>query len=300
MNSQTDVMNYIKGGMRRTGGGVLDFWNKYKRNKIGVAGLGIIIFFTLMAILAPVISPYNPNTINSSLYLSPPSSAHLLGTDSLGRDLLSRDFYGAQISLIVGFAAAAISVFVGLVIGLYSGYFGGWADEILMRVTDFFLVIPTLVFMIVIAAVIGPSLVNVILVIGLLSWPSTARTIRSMVLSIKNWPFIESAMINGGKSNYIIFRHIAPNVFPVVFANAVMSVASAIFAQASLVFLGVGDITDISWGGIIHNAFAFGAVSAGMWWYVIPPGLFIILVILGFTMTGYSLEEMFNPKKRGF
>ncbi|EQD33663.1 ABC-type dipeptide/oligopeptide/nickel transport system, permease component [mine drainage metagenome] len=202
--------------------------------------------------------------------------------------------------MIVGFAAAAISVIVGLVIGLYSGYFGGWADEILMRVTDFFLVIPTLVFMIVIAAVIGPSLLNVILVIGLLSWPSTARTIRSMVLSIKNWPFIESATINGGKSNYIIFRHIAPNVFPVVFANAVMSVASAIFAQASLVFLGVGDVTDISWGGIIHDAFAFGAVTAGMWWYVIPPGLFIILVILGFTMTGYSLEEMFNPKRRGF
>jgi peptide/nickel transport system permease protein len=175
------------------------------------------------------------------------------------------NIYGSRISLIVGFAAAAVSVILVLLIGIISGYMGGLIDEVLMRITDFFLVIPTLVLMIIIAAIIGPSLINVIFVISLLSWPPTARMVRSMVLSIKEWPFIESAKASNAGRLYIMFVHVLPNIIPIVFANATLAIADAIFSQASLVFLGVGDVTDISWGEILHYAVSSGALSAGDW-----------------------------------
>ncbi|MGC9138796.1 MAG: ABC transporter permease [Thermoplasmata archaeon] len=275
-----------------------EFWKDFKRNKMGLVGLGIIIFFFLMAVLAPFISPYNPNQTNPNLFLSPPSSQHLFGTNEIGQDLLSRNIYGAQISLEVGFAAAAVTVIVGLLIGLISGYFGGIIDEILMRITDFFLVIPSIVFMIIMSAFLGPSLINVIFVIGLLSWSPTARVVRSMVLSIREWPFVEAARASNAGHFYIMFRHIMPNVIPIVFANATMAISNAIFSQAALVFLGVGDVNDISWGQIMHFALYSGAISAGDWWYIVPPGVFIIMLILGFILLGYSLEEIFNPRLR--
>ncbi len=277
---------------------IIDFWRIFKRNKFGLAGLIIILIFLIMAIFAPIISPYNPNQTNPNLFLSKPSLNHPFGTNELGEDLLSLNIYGSRISLIVGFAAAAVSVILGLLIGIISGYLGGLIDEVLMRITDFFLVIPTLVLMIIIAAIIGPSLINVIFVIGLLSWPPTARMVRSMVLSIKEWPFIESAKASNAGRSYIMFVHVLPNVIPIVFANATLAIAGAIFSQASLVFLGVGDVTDISWGEILHYAVSSGALSAGDWWYVIPPGTFIVLLILGFVLLGYSLEEILNPRLR--
>lgn len=277
---------------------ISEFWKNFKRNKMGLIGLGIIVFFFLMALLAPFISPYNPNQTNSGLFLSPPNSQHLFGTNEIGQDLFSRNLYGAQISLEVGFAAAAVTVIVGLIIGLVSGYFGGILDEVLMRITDFFLVIPSIVFMIIISAFLGPSLINVIFVIGLLSWPPTARVVRSMVLSIREWPFVEAARANNAGHFYIMFRHIMPNVIPIVFANATMAISNAIFSQAALVFLGVGDVNDISWGQIMHFALYSGAISVGDWWYIVPPGIFIILLILGFILLGYSFEEIFNPRLR--
>jgi len=277
---------------------IVDFWRIFKRNKFGVGGLIIILIFLIMAIFAPFISPYNPNQTNPNLFLSKPSLNHPFGTNELGEDLLSLNIYGSRISLIVGFAAAAVSVILGLLIGIISGYMGGLIDEVLMRITDFFLVIPTLVLMIIIAAIIGPSLINVIFVIGLLSWPPTARMVRSMVLSIKEWPFIESAKASNAGRLYIMFVHVLPNVIPIVFANATLAIAGAIFSQASLVFLGVGDVTDISWGEILHYAVSSGALSAGDWWYVIPPGTFIVLLILGFVLLGYSFEEILNPRLR--
>ncbi len=277
---------------------ISEFWKEFRKNKMGLVGLIIIIFFVLMAITAPFVAPYNPNETNPDLFITPPSSSHLFGTNEIGQDLFSRNLYGAQISLIVGFSAAIVTVFVGLIIGLISGYFGGIIDEILMRITDFFLVIPAIVFMIIISALVGPSLLNVIMVIGLLSWSPTARIVRSMVLSIKEWPFIESARANGAGHLYIMFRHIVPNVIPIVFANMTLAISNAIFSQAALVFLGVGDVNDISWGNILHFALSSGAISAGDWWYVVPPGLFIILLILGFILVGYSLEEILNPRLR--
>lgn len=275
-----------------------NFWDEFKTNKKGIIGLIIVLFFTFIAVLAPLISPYNPNMTNPSLFLAPPSRLHLLGTNTLGQDLFSRDIFGAQISLLVGVSAGAVAIVIGLLAGLVSGYIGGLVDEVVMRIVDFFIVIPALVFMIIIAALLGPSLVNVIMVIGLLSWAPTARIIRSMVLSIREWPFVESAKANNAGSFYIMFRHIFPNVTSVLYGNAMLAISSAIFTQAALVFLGVGNVTSISWGGIIRDAYTSGALTAGDISYVLPPGVFIFILIFGFIMLGFAVEEIMNPRLR--
>ncbi|MEM3192020.1 MAG: ABC transporter permease [Candidatus Parvarchaeota archaeon] len=275
---------------------ISDFWHDFKKNKMGITGLIIIVIFVLIAVLSPFISPYNPNSPSLGASLLPPSIHHLFGTNEIGEDLFSRDMYGAKIPLEVGFVAAAITVILGLLVGLISGYFGGIADEVLMRITDFFIVVPVLIFMIIIAAFVGSSLINVILIIGLLSWAPTARIVRSMVISLREWPFVEVAKANNAGPFYIIFRHIMPNVIPLVFATATLAIANAIFAQTSLAFLGVGNVNAISWGSIMHFAFYSGAIDDGDWWYIVPPGVFIILLILAFIMISFSLEDIFNPR----
>ncbi len=272
---------------------------EFLHNRKGAAGLAIVAAFTFMALFAPFISPYNPTSTNPQAFLLPPSPSHPFGTDNLGQDLLSRDLYGAQISLIVGLAAAGVAVAIGLVTGLVSGYFGGLVDEVIMRIVDFFIVIPALVIMIVVAALLGPGLLNVIAVIGFLSWAPVARIIRSMVLSLRERPFVESARANNGGSLYIMFRHIFPNVSSVLYGNAMLAVSSAIFTQAALVFLGVGNVTSISWGGIIREAYTTGALTAGDMAWVVPPGIFIFTLIFGFILIGYAVEEIMNPRLRG-
>ncbi len=274
------------------------FLKLFAHNLKGMTGLVIVLTFVMMGVLAPFVSPYSPYATNPNAFLLSPRPSHPFGTNVLGQDLLTLDLYGAQISLIVGLSSAAIAVGLGLVAGLFSGYFGGVVDEIIMRIVDFFIVIPALVFMIIIAALLGPSTVNVILVIGMLSWAPTARIIRSMVLSIREWPFVESARANNAGSLYIMFRHIFPNVSSVLYGNAMLAVASAIFTQAALVFLGVGNVTAISWGGIIREAYATGALTNGDLSYVLPPGFFIFILIFGFIMIGYAIEEILNPKLR--
>ncbi|MGC9149073.1 MAG: ABC transporter permease [Sulfolobales archaeon] len=278
--------------------GLRDFWVIYRRSKYGVVGLGIISFFVFIAVAAPLITRYNPYETNPSAYLLPPSSEHWFGTNEVGQDLFSLNIYGARISLLVGFTAALIAVSLGTLIGLVSGYYGGLIDEFLMRITDFFLVIPPIILMIVIGAVLGPSLINVIIIIGMLSWSPTARVVRSMVLSIKEWAFIEAIRAIGGGDRRIIFRHILPNVASVIYANMALATSNAIFSHAAMVFLGVGNVNDLSWGMILHYAFASGALSTGKWWYFVPPGVFIVLVIIGFVLVGFSLEEIFNPRLR--
>ncbi|MGB9729984.1 MAG: ABC transporter permease [Thermoplasmata archaeon] len=274
-----------------------NYLRSLKKSRMGIIGWGIIVFFVLIAVLAPIISPYNPNATTNA-YLSPPSLTHPFGTNQLGQDLFSQNIYAARISLLVGLSAGFFTTIIGLLIGLFSGYYGGILDEILMRITDFFLVVPAIVLMIVISALIGGSTISVILIIGGLSWPITARTIRSMVLSIKEQPYIESAKANNGGSIYIMFRHILPNVMPVVFANASLSIANGIFSQAALVFIGVGDISDLSWGIIMHFAYDTGTITTGQWWYIVPPGLFIVILIIGFTFLSSSFESIFNPRVR--
>ena len=270
------------------------------RNKMGVAGLAILIVFVLMALFANVLAPEaRLSVINApGAPLEPPSATFWLGTDELGRSVLDLVIQGSQISLLVGFFATGISMLIGAFIGIAAGYFGGWGDVILMRFTDWFLVIPFLPLAIVLAAILGQSLFIIALVIGITTWPGTARVVRAQVLTLKERPYVERARALGAGHRHIIGRHILPNVFPLIFANTILVVAVAILAETTLSFLGLGDPFSVSWGSILESAFSEGAISLGAWWYLVPPGLCIVLVVLGFTMCGYAFDEILDPRLR--
>ncbi len=274
----------------------IEFWKKFKKRKIGFVGLGIIIFFSLLAILAPILPIPSPFSTNYSLKDLPPSLEYPFGTNDVGESVLSLSIWGTQVSLIVGVAAAAVVILLGLTIGIISGYMGGIVDEVLMRLTDFVLVLPSLILAIIIGALYGTSLLNIILIISFVSWPRTARIVRSMTLSIKERQFIESVKAANGSTLYIVLRHILPNVMNVVIATAVLSISGAIFTQAAMVFLGVGNVSSISWGQQIEMAFTTGEVVSGYWWTSFFPGLFLVLLIVGFLFLNIPLEEIFNPK----
>jgi peptide/nickel transport system permease protein len=272
----------------------------FVRNKMAVAGLAILVVFVLMALFANVLAPEaRLSVINApGAPLEPPSAQFWLGTDEHGRSVLDLIIQGSQISLLVGFLATGISMLIGAFIGIAAGYFGSWGDVILMRFTDWFLVIPFLPLAIVLAAIIGQSLYIIALVIGITTWPSTARVVRAQVLTLKERPYVERARALGAGHRQIIGRHILPNVFPLIFANTILVVALAILTETTLSFLGLGDPFSVSWGSILESAFAEGAISLGAWWYLVPPGLCIVLVVLGFTMCGYAFDEILDPRLR--
>lgn len=283
------------------------FWSTFKSivgKKLALAGFVIIMFFVVMALGAPLfVGPYQ-NYLALSRPFLPPSSAHPLGTDESGKDILNILVYGSQVSLLVGFAASLMAMIVGTSLGLISGYYGRATDQIISRITDFFLVIPWLPFVLVLVSVLGSSLPTIIVAIALVSWPTTTRVIRSQVLSIKERQFIERARAVGAPKGYILARHILPNVMPLVWAEAVLTVSSAIFTEAFLSFFGLGWNTPgaiESWGQMVNNAYTYLAILRGMWWYFAPPGIFITLLVLGFAMLGYGIEEIMNPalKRRG-
>ena len=258
--------------------------------------LGFTLF---VAIFAPVLAPYDPFatppvTIND-IY-QPPSAEHPLGTDDGGKDVLSALIYGSRVSLIVGFTAAAIAIVIGGTIGIVAGYKGGRTGGALMRFTDFFLVIPDLALQIVLVAILGPSLLTIIAVIGVLGWTTTARLIRSQSLTVRERKFVSRAHAIGASDWYIIRRHIVPLVLPLMLANAVLVISLAILSESTLAFVGLGDPTVISWGKMLNFAFSRGAMSAGAWWAFIPPGLAIVWVVLGTTLLGTALEDILNPR----
>lgn len=271
----------------------------FKSNKMGMVGISIFVFFGLIALIGPIIFPYNPLQIGSgNEVLQPPSSEHWLGTDDLGRDVFAALISGSRVSLGVGVLATVITMVVGTLIGIASGYSGGKVDTILMRFTEIFLVLPWLPLMLVLAALLGSSIWNIILVIGLTSWSSTARIVRAQTLSVKERQFIERAKAIGANDFYIMYKHILPNVFPLIFANTILVSAVAILSETSLSFLGMGDASHPSWGMMLHYAFTSGAASVGAYWFLLPPGLCVVGVVLGFTFLGYAFDEYFNPKLR--
>jgi len=279
---------------------VKSFWEAFKRSRLGMTGLILLLIFLIIAITAPIISPYpvyGPEARVGTPF-EPPSSKHWLGCDELGRDLFSQLLWGTQVSLFVGFLAALMATFIGLVIGIISGYFGGIVDDLLMRITDIILVIPGLPFMIILAAVLGPSIINIVFVIGILGWTGTARLIRSQVLSLKERPFVEAARAAGASDAHIMFKHIMPNVMPLAFAQMILGVSGAILSEAGLSFLGLGDPSHISWGMMLQSAYLFGALHTGAWWYIIPPGIMITAVVVAFTFMGYAFDEILNPRYR--
>jgi peptide/nickel transport system permease protein len=265
-----------------------------KRGLFGVSVLALFLFLTLFGAL---LAPYDP-LASSTEVLQPPSSSHLLGTTEAGSDVLSQVMVGARVSIVVGFAAAVISAVLGAAVGLIGGYFGGWTDRIFDSFENWFLVIPTLPLMVVIARLLDPSLTVLILVIGLTSWAGTGRIVRSQVLTLKERAFVERARALGASDLYIIRTHILPNTLPLIFANTVLIVAVAILAEAGLAFLGLGDPNSISWGTMLEAGFESSAPSAGAWWYVVPPGLCITVLVFAVAVLGYLFEEQVNPRLR--
>ena len=272
----------------------------FAKNKMGVAGLAILTVFVVLALFADVLVPEARLSVANApgIPLQPPSSQFWLGTDELGRSVLDLVIQGSQVSLLIGFLATAISMLIGALIGITAGYFGGWIGVLLMRVTDWFLVIPFLPLAIVLVAILGRGLFVIAFVIGITTWPGTARVVRAQVLTLKERPYVERARALGASNRQIISRHILPNVFPLIFANTILVVAAAIFTETTLSFLGLGDPFSISWGRILESAYAEGAISLGAWWYLIPPGLCIVLVVLAFTMCGYAFDEILDPRLR--
>jgi peptide/nickel transport system permease protein len=222
----------------------------------------------------------------------------LLGLDDGGVDMLTLLLWGSRVSLVVGFAATVVAMIVGGGIGLLAGYFGGKTDVVLMRVTDYFLVIPDIPLMIAAAAIWGRSLVNIILIIGLIYWTSTARLIRAQVKSVRERVYVKRARAMGASNTRLMVKHVLPQVTPLLVANTVLMMAFAIFAETAIAFLGLGDPTAISWGRLIENAFEGNAVILGAWWAVVPPGVCVAVVILACTMLGQGIEDALNPRLR--
>jgi peptide/nickel transport system permease protein len=279
---------------------LLGFWRVYRQSRMGMVGLFLLIVFILLALAGPLLVSEEDLGLTDlpGLPFQPPSLRFPLGTEFFGRSVLDLVIYGSRISLLVGFAATVMTMTVGTAVGISGGYFGGKTDSVMNALTNWFLVIPWIPLAIVLASILGRSLVNTILVIGLTSWAGTSRLVRADTLSVKERPYVERARALGASNWHLISRHILPNVMPVIFANTVLTVALSILAETTLAILGLGDLRNPSWGIIIFEAFDAGALSAGYWWWLIPPGICICLVTLAFTMCGYALDEVLNPKIR--
>jgi peptide/nickel transport system permease protein len=271
-----------------------DFWRRYRRNKGAVVSLIGFLFLLLVALLAPVLSRCDPFDIIDEWFLSPNLDA-LFGTDNLGRDIYSQILYGARTSLTVAFLATLTSVTIGIIMGVFSGFFGGKIDELLMRITELFQVIPRFFLALTLIALFGASLWNLIVVIGLSSWPRTARLVRAEMLSLKEREFVEAARALGSGNLNLMFDEIFPNATPPVIVNASLEVANAITLESGLAFLGLGDPYVFSWGRILGNAQMFLRTA---WWMAVFPGLAIALTVLALNLIGDGLNEALNPRLR--
>jgi peptide/nickel transport system permease protein len=264
-------------------------------------GLVVLLAFVALALAAPLLS--DPagldasNTTDNPVFASP-SEFGPLGTDHLGRSVAAQFVWGARISLYVGVAATLLTMVIGSVVGIAAGFFGGWAESVLMRLTEWFLVIPFLPLAIVLAAILGPSIGNIILVIGITSWPATARIIRAQVLTVKQRLYVDRSRALGASNGHVVSHHVLPNVAPLILANTTLTVPVAILTETTLAFLGLGDPTRASWGKTLEEAFGAGAIFLDAWWYYLPAGLGIVAVVLAFTLCGQALEEILNPRLR--
>jgi ABC-type dipeptide/oligopeptide/nickel transport system permease component len=286
--------------IRRTSAVVSTALQSFKRRPMSMVGLLMLISIILIAVFAPLTAPYSPEElatirVTAKDILTPPDAEHILGTDDAGKDVLSQLIYGARISIIVGFSASFMSLIIGTFVGMTAGYFGGRVDTLLMRLVDFLMVIPTLPLMMVIISFWGRGLDKIIMVIGLLYWTYMARLVRSQVLSIKERHYVLRAKALGASDFRIIIHHIFPQVLPLIIAQGVLDTSSAIIAESSLAFLGLGDPTQVSWGMMLNFAFA-RAISKEAWWFLLPPGFAIVWVSLSLVLIGTALEEIFNPR----
>lgn len=288
-------------------------WRIFRGNWLGMIGFVMLMAFVVMAVFSPQLMvlfswiggwevAYDPFDMDRTIpNNSPPSAEHWLGTDSAGHDLLARLIYGSRVSLLIGIVATVVSMGLGAAVGLLSGYWGGVRDEVLMRITDVFLVIPWLALMIVFAMLLpGEGVFKVIIVIGITGWSSTARIVRAQVFSVKERAFVTRARAIGSNDYHIVRKHIFPNVFPLMFANAILTIALSILSESTLSYVGLGPDSSmvVTWGNLLDDAEQAFAIQQGLYAWVVLPGLMIVFVVLAFTFVGYALDEIFNPKLR--
>jgi peptide/nickel transport system permease protein len=279
---------------------VLHFVSGVRQTRAGRISLYVLLGCIFLAVFGPMIAPYGPferiyDADERLVRLSPPSFSHWLGTTMLGRDVLSQMLWGARPALIVGFATAFGTALIGVNVGLISGYFGGRVDAVMMRITDIFLGLPFLPFIIVMLAITGRSTTTIIFAMTLVMWRSAARVIRAQVLSIKQMPFVAAARITGAGDFTILYREIAPNIMPIALVSVAFALAWAIITEASIGFLGYGDPRVMSWGSIIHYAYASQMMYNAPWW-VVPPGLAIMVLVSSVYFLGRAYEHVVNPR----
>jgi peptide/nickel transport system permease protein len=275
-------------------------WREFTRHKGGLVGLGVLTLFAFVAVFVPVLVDESALDVTRAAggRLKPPSGEYLLGTDENGRSILALTLWGTRVSLLVGLSATALAVVIGTLVGILAAHFGRWVSTILMPITDFFLIIPSLVLAIALSTVLGGGIGTIIIAIGVVSWPTGARLVRAQTLSVEARPYIERAKALGGGHGHVIAKHVLPSVLPLVFVNTTLAVGNAIVAESTLSFLGLGDPNNVTWGSILHAANSSGAITYGAWWYLLPPGVAIALVVLSFTLVGRALETVLNPKLR--
>jgi peptide/nickel transport system permease protein len=292
--------------------GMRSFASRYARRADGMIGLIVLVLFGVLALFPELfVGPLETATTATGNAFDPPSAAHVFGADDLGRDMLNLTVHGARISMTIGLMATVITLVFGVAIGLIAGYAGGKLDNALMRISDFFLVLPTFVLALILAPVlidivgvdvqilgIRATLMVIIVVIGITSWAATARIIRSQVLSLKERMFVDRARVIGAGPGRIIMGHILPNVVNLIVANAVLTFASAVLTETTLSFIGLGDPFQPSWGQILNSAQESGAPGLGAWWVIAPPAACVVLVVLCFTLVGNALDDLLNPKSQ--
>jgi peptide/nickel transport system permease protein len=279
----------------------------------GLVGIALMVFFTFLALFPTLlVGPLETAITATGPRLAPPSPGYPLGTDELGRSMVNLTVHAARVSMVIGMLATVITVGVGAVLGIISGFVGGRTDAVIMRIADFFLVIPTFVLALILTSLIRDalgggstelagirvSLLAIVIVIGITSWSSTSRIIRSQTLSLRERAFVDRARVIGSGGGHIMRVHILPNVVNLVVANAVLVFAGAVLTETTLSFVGLGDPFQPSWGQILDSARQVGAAGLGAWWYFVPPGACIVLVVFAFTLVGNALDDLLNPRRR--
>jgi len=274
------------------------FAREFATRPTALAGLAILVAITVLALAAPLfIHASDLDVINApGPSLAPPSARFPLGTDQAGRSVLLLLIWGTRPSLAIGVIATVLTMILGSVIGLLSGHYGGILSRVLMAVTDWFIALPALPLAIALAAVLAQGDTSITIAIAVTSWPGTARLIRAQTLAVEARPFVERARALGARDDQLVLRQVLPNVAPFILVSGTLTVAGAILSETTLTFLGLGNPADVSWGSMINQAFNQGAVTSGAWWYVLPPGLAIVLVVLGFTLVGRAVENILNPR----
>jgi peptide/nickel transport system permease protein len=270
------------------------FLSRLRANRLAMAGAAVVVVLILVALLAPVIVPHDPHAIDVNAILLPPSPQHLFGTDELGRDVFSRMVYGARVSLQVGFVAAGLATLVGVILGALAGYYGGKVEALIMRFTDMMLCFPTFFLILAVIALLEPSIINIMAVIGLTSWMGVARLVRAEFLSLKERDYVVAARSLGASDTRIIFRHILPNSLAPVLVALTLGVAGAILTESGLSFLGLGVQPPLaSWGNILNQGKANIEIA---WWLSLFPGLAILVTVLGYNLLGEGIRDALDPR----